>query len=115
VAVIDSIRVYRGVYAGFALAMSEASQGVHFESLPSSDELAGQAFRLAKELIESDARAAVPDAQQELAGVLVCLALIEHEGRTEELTPDALRDGLSGLWALLGGRWSPGESAPVPG
>ena len=102
---VDSIRVYRGVYSGFALAMSEAAEGLHFDELPSSDELAGNASLLAREFIESDQRETMPSAQQEFTAMLVCLALIEHQGRVADLTPPALKKALDGLWRLLGDRW----------
>jgi hypothetical protein len=106
VATVDSIRIYRGIYAGFALAMSEAAHGLQFDELPSSDEIAGHAFRLTREVLESDDREDVPEAQQELTAVLVCLAIIEHLGKVDELTVDSVRPALTGVWTLLGDRWT---------
>ena len=86
--------------------MSEAAHGLQFDELPSSDEIAGHAFQLTREVLEVDDREDVPEAQQELTAVLVCLAIIEHRGKVDELTADTIRPALTGVWSLLGDRWS---------
>jgi hypothetical protein len=107
VAEVDGVRVYRGIYNGFALAMSGATEGLRFDELPSSDELADRAFRAAGTLIERDPRDSVPAAQQELTSLLVCLTLIERGGSAEDAGPDVLAPALDGLWKVLGERWTP--------
>jgi hypothetical protein len=109
---VDSIRVFRGIYGGFALAMSEAESGIHFDELPSSDEMASRAFDLTSQVINADGRDVMPGAQQEFTATTVALAIIEHDGKVEELTAASVADTLDGLWTLIGGRWSRQESVP---
>ena len=103
---VDSIRVFRGIYGGFALAMSEAESGIHFDELPSSDEMANKAFELTSQVIAADQRDAMPGAQQEYAATSIALAIIEHNGKAEELDADAVIETFGGLWSLIGGRWA---------
>jgi hypothetical protein len=107
VAVADSIRVFRGIYSGFALAMSEATEGLNFDELPSSDELANRAHDLTSQIIQADDRGEVPAAQQEVTAMLVTLAILEHQGKTDELTAAAVGPALDGLWKVVGGNWAP--------
>jgi hypothetical protein len=103
---VDSIRVFRGIYGGFALAMSEAESGIHFDELPSSDEMANKAFELASQVIDADQRDAMPGAQQEYAAMTIALAIIEHNGKAEELNADSVIGTFGGLWSLISGRWA---------
>lgn len=103
---VQAIRVFRGIYNGFAVAMSEAEEGLRFNELPSSDELAASAFDLTQKLIAADPRATIPEAQQEFTATVVTLALLEHRGDTQELTPTTVKPALEGLWRLIGGRWA---------
>jgi hypothetical protein len=111
-AAVDTIRVFRGVYSGFALAMSEASEGLNFDELPSSDELAGVASNLARKLIAGDPREVMPDAQQEFLAMIVSLALLEHSGQANELSPEALEPTVNALWTAIGGRWGAAPAEP---
>lgn len=103
---VDSIRVFRGIYGGFALAMSEAESGIHFDELPSSDEMANKAFELTSQVVLADQREAMPGAQQEYVAMTVALAIIEHNGKAEELTADSVVETFGGLWSMIGGRWA---------
>ena len=86
---VDSVRVFRGIYGGFALAMSEVEAGIQFEQLPSSDEIANAAYELCREIITRDPRQVVPGAQQEFTSMAVALAVLEHGGVTDGLSdPD---------------------------
>jgi hypothetical protein len=105
-AAVDTIRIFRGVYSGFALAMSEASEGLNFDDLPSSDELAGVASGVARKLIAADPREVMPDSQQEFLAMIVSLALLEHSGQADELSPESLAPTISALWSTIGGRWA---------
>jgi hypothetical protein len=105
VAEVDSIRVYRGIYGGFSLAMSEAADGVSFQNLPSSDEIARVAFSLASEVIEADDRPTMTGAQQEFSAMTVVLAVLERHGDTADLTAAAVTAGLREVWRLVGGQW----------
>ena len=107
---VDSVRVFRGIYAGLALAMSETEEDLDFSALPSSDEIAHTAFELASRVITDDSRAAMRGAQQELTGTLVVLAVLEHGGGSDGLASDAVAGGLNGLWRLIGRGW---ENEPV--
>jgi hypothetical protein len=109
---VDSIRVFRGIYGGFALAMSEAESGIHFDELPSSDEMASRAFELTSQVVTGDQRDVMPGAQQEFTATTVALAIIEHNGKSEELSAQSISDALDGLWTLVGGRWSRQETVP---
>ncbi|HZZ50221.1 MAG TPA: hypothetical protein VFE65_25310 [Pseudonocardia sp.] len=102
---VQAIRVFRGIYNAFAVAMSEAEEGLRFNELPSSDELAASAFDLTQKLIADDQRETIPEAQQEFTATVVTLALLEHRGDTEEVTQATVQPALEGLWKLIGGRW----------
>ncbi|WP_028922192.1 hypothetical protein [Pseudonocardia acaciae] len=98
---IDSVRVFRGVYNGFALAMSEADRGVDFNELPSSDAMVRKAFDLSRELIADSGQAGGSGALQELTATVVALALVEHRGAEEELRSESAHDALSRLSLLI--------------
>jgi len=102
---VDSVRVFRGIYSGFALAMSEVEGGIQFEQLPSSDEIANSAFELARKVILADERDAVPGAQQEFTSMAIALAVLEHGGVSEGLSGEAVSESLGGLWRLIGNGW----------
>jgi hypothetical protein len=103
---VDSVRVFRGIYGGFALAMSEAEGGIHFEELPSSDEIANEAFKLSHEVIADDAREVMPGAQQEFTALTIALAVLEHGGRADGITKESVSDTLKSVWALINNRWA---------
>lgn len=103
---VDSIRVFRGIYAGFALAMSEAEGGIQFDRLPSSDEIANAAYELCRQVISSDPRELVPGAQQEFLSMAVALAVLEHGGVGDGLSGESISAGLDGLWRVIGSRWA---------
>jgi hypothetical protein len=105
VAEVDSIRVYRGIYGGFSLAMSEAMDGVQFSQLPSSDEIARIAFETTREVIEADDRPTLAGAQQEFTAMTIVLAILEHQGKTDSLSLAEITPPLHGLWRLVGGQW----------
>lgn len=107
---VDSVRVFRGIYAGLALAMSETEEDLDFAALPSSDEIAHSAFETASRVITDDPRRSMRGAQQELAGMIVVLAVLEHGGGSDGLTTEAVAGELNGLWRLIGRGW---ENEPV--
>jgi hypothetical protein len=104
---VDSVRVFRGIYSGFALAMSEAEAGIQFDKLPSSDEIANCAYELCYEIITQDPRPVVPGAQQELTSMAVALAVLERGGVSDGLTAASVSASLDGLWRLIGRTWVP--------
>jgi hypothetical protein len=104
---VDSVRVFRGIYSGFALAMSEVEAGIQFDQLPSSDEIANTAYELCREIITRDPRQRVPGAQQEFTSMAVALAVLEHGGVTDGLSWRSVSDSLDGLWRLIGRAWQP--------
>jgi hypothetical protein len=107
---IDSVRVFRGIYAGLALAMSETEEDINFAALPSSDEIAHSAFELCAQVIGNDSRTSVRGAQQELTGMAVVLAVLERDGGSDGLNAEVVAGGLHGLWRLIGRGW---DGAPV--
>jgi hypothetical protein len=104
VARVDDVRVFRGIYGGFALAMSEAEEGARFRSMPSSDEMASKARDLSRQVIIDDRREDMPGAQQELISMAVSLALIGHGGEAERLNAEPVAETLSRLVSLVDGR-----------
>ncbi|WP_028923174.1 hypothetical protein [Pseudonocardia acaciae] len=100
---IDSVRVFRGIYGGFALAMTEGNDRVHFDQLPSSDDMARTAFDITRRLITNGPQDGLSGAQQELTSTIVALALVERGGKTSELTPESITEALPGLSILVRG------------
>ena len=111
---IDSVRVFRGIYGGFALAMSEGDGRVQFDQLPSSDEMARTAFDLTRRIVASDPQEPLSGAQQELTSTIIALALVEQGGK-DELTPESITEALPGLSLLLGSRRGTDTSADQRG
>ena len=110
---VDGVRIFRGIYGGFALAMSEAEEGASFHRMPSSDEMASKAFDIASELIAGDERGEMSGAHQEFVSMAVSLALIGHGGEAEQLRSESIHDTIGRLGALISGR-RPQEGAKVP-
>jgi hypothetical protein len=110
---VDGVRIFRGIYGGFALAMSEAEEGASFHRMPSSDEMASKAFDIATQLIADDEWGEMSGAHQEFVSMAVSLALVAHGGEADQLRSDSIHDTVGRLVSLMGGR-RPGEEARVP-
>lgn len=101
---VDGVRIFRGIYGGFALAMSEAEEGASFRQMPSSDEMAGRAFDIASKLIADDEGENMSGAHQEFVSMAIALALIGHGGEAEQLRSEPVRETVGQLVKLIGGR-----------
>jgi hypothetical protein len=106
---VDSIRVFRGIYSGLALAMSETEESLDFAALPSSDDIAHNAFQLAGQVIGNDERPAMRGARQELIGMAAVLAVLEHGGGRSGLSVEDLDDALTALARVIGWAEWPAE------
>ncbi|MBO0848192.1 MAG: hypothetical protein J2P20_01910 [Pseudonocardia sp.] len=110
---VDGVRIFRGIYGGFALAMSEAEEGASFHRMPSSDEMASKAFDIVSRLIADDEWGEMSGAHQEFVSMAVSLALIGHGGDSDQLRSESVHDTIGRLIALIGGR-RPRDEARVP-
>lgn len=108
---VDGVRIFRGIYGGFALAMSEAEEGARFHRMPSSDEMASKAFDIASQLIADDEWQEMSGAHQEFVSMAVALALIGHGGAADQLRSESIRDTVGRLVSLIAG---PRDEARVP-
>lgn len=110
---VDGVRIFRGIYGGFALAMSEAEEGASFHRMPSSDEMASKAFDIASQLIADDEWGDMSGAHQEFVSMAVSLALIGHGGEADQLRSESTHETIGRLVGLICGR-RPREEARVP-
>jgi hypothetical protein len=110
---VDGVRIFRGIYGGFALAMSEAEEGASFRRMPSSDEMASKAFDIASQLIADDEWGDMSGAHQEFVSMAVSLALIGHGGEADKLRSEPIQEIVGQLVSLLGGRRPRREAVPA--